>query len=175
MKSEPYRLDCVIRAPQQGNFAQMAELAQLGYPCAPRQIESRLSGMQDRKQYAVYVAILAEGEIAGWIGAYVFRSVELDSSAENQRPWLRSVDCYVSTGRAQSICSARRQLARAAVFRSPAWVLLSWLFCGCTRAGTSSPLSRGKRFAAFFKGRRYHVASTGYEYAAKRAEPQEAK
>jgi GNAT superfamily N-acetyltransferase len=61
----------------------MAELAaQLGYPCTPQQLERRVAEMPDGKHYAVYVADLAEDEIAGWIGAYVFRSVELDSSAE---------------------------------------------------------------------------------------------
>lgn len=61
----------------------MAELAeQLGYRSTPQEIESRLASMQDGKQYAVYVAVLNEGEIAGWIGAYVFRSVELNLSVE---------------------------------------------------------------------------------------------
>jgi GNAT superfamily N-acetyltransferase len=83
MKSEQHRLDCTIRAPQPSDFERMAELAeQLGYPCTPEKIERRLAVMKDGKQYAVYVAELAEGEIAGWIGTYVFRSVELDSFAE---------------------------------------------------------------------------------------------
>jgi GNAT superfamily N-acetyltransferase len=83
MKSEQDRPDCAIRAPQPGDFERMAELAgQLGYPCTPQEIERRLAGMQDGTQHAVYVAELEEGEIAGWIGTYVFRSVELDSSVE---------------------------------------------------------------------------------------------
>lgn len=83
MRSEPYRLDCTIRAPQPGDLEKMADLAeQLGYPSTPQEIESRLASMQNGKQYAVYIAVLAEGEIAGWIGAYVFRCVELDSFVE---------------------------------------------------------------------------------------------
>lgn len=83
MKSDQYRLDCTIRAPQPQDFQRMAELAgQLGYPCTPEEIERRLAEMQDGKQYAVYIADLADGEIAGWIGTHVFRSVELDSFAE---------------------------------------------------------------------------------------------
>lgn len=83
MRSEPYRLDCTIREPQPEDCEKMAELAQqLGYPSTPQEIESRLARMQDGKQYAVYVAVLDEGEIAGWIGAYLFLSVELDSSVE---------------------------------------------------------------------------------------------
>jgi GNAT superfamily N-acetyltransferase len=83
MKSDQYLPDCTIRAPQPGDFERMAELAgQLGYPRTSRQIERRLAGMQDGKQYAVYIAGLADGEVAGWIGIYMFRSVELDSFVE---------------------------------------------------------------------------------------------
>jgi GNAT superfamily N-acetyltransferase len=38
--------------------------------------------MQHSKEHAVLVAELPEGGIAGWIGVFIFRSVELDASAE---------------------------------------------------------------------------------------------
>jgi GNAT superfamily N-acetyltransferase len=61
----------------------MPELAeQLGYPCTPQEVERHLTVMQDTKQYAIYVAELANREIAGWIGAHVSRSAELDSFVE---------------------------------------------------------------------------------------------
>jgi GNAT superfamily N-acetyltransferase len=61
----------------------MADLAgQLGYPCTPKEVQRRLVDMLDRKQYAVYVAEFSEEEIAGWIGVYIFRSVELEAFAE---------------------------------------------------------------------------------------------
>ncbi len=61
----------------------MACLAvQLGYECKGREVQERLNLMQDRTQYAVFVAELAEGQIAGWVGAYLFRSVETGSCAE---------------------------------------------------------------------------------------------
>jgi GNAT superfamily N-acetyltransferase len=61
----------------------MADLAgQLGYPCTPEEVRQRLVDMLDRKQYAVYVAEISKEEIAGWIGVYLFRSVELEAFAE---------------------------------------------------------------------------------------------
>jgi GNAT superfamily N-acetyltransferase len=83
MRLQQDRLDCTIRAPQEGDFEKMANLAgQLGYRCTPQEIKRRLAGMQDDKQYAVYVAELRKSGIAGWIGVYVLRSVELDSFVE---------------------------------------------------------------------------------------------
>lgn len=61
----------------------MAELArQLGYECTAEQVQVRLSEIRDAQECGVYVAELAEGQIAGWIGVYLFRSVEMDKIAE---------------------------------------------------------------------------------------------
>jgi GNAT superfamily N-acetyltransferase len=61
----------------------MADLAvQLGYQCTEQQIQKRLEGMQDSRQYAVYVAELPGSDVVGWIAVYVFRAVELESFAE---------------------------------------------------------------------------------------------
>lgn len=61
----------------------MADLAgQLGYPSTADEIRMRLAEMHGSNHYAVYVAQLSGGQIAGWIGVYIFRAVELDSRAE---------------------------------------------------------------------------------------------
>lgn len=61
----------------------MAELAgQLGYTCTADQVRVRLSDIRDANDCTVYVAELAGGQIAGWIGVYLFRSVEMDKFAE---------------------------------------------------------------------------------------------
>ena len=74
---------CAVRLPQLGDYDRMADLAgQLGYKCTGRDVRERLGEMQDSDQYLVYVAEFPGGEIAGWIGAYVFRSVETGSCAE---------------------------------------------------------------------------------------------
>lgn len=75
--------ECAVRPCEPGDYHRMADLAgQLGYPCTGDQIRMRVAEMQDSNQYAVYVAQLPGGQIAGWIGAYVFRTVELDGCVE---------------------------------------------------------------------------------------------
>ncbi len=74
---------CTIRPPRPGDYEQMAELAgQLGYPSTGPEVRRRLGEMRNSNQYAVYVAELTNGQIAGWIGVYVFRAVELDGFVE---------------------------------------------------------------------------------------------
>ncbi len=72
-----------VRAAEPGDYPRIAQLAgQLGYPCTRQQVESRFAEMQNSNEYATYVAQLPGGQIAGWIGVYVFRAVELDRCAE---------------------------------------------------------------------------------------------
>jgi GNAT superfamily N-acetyltransferase len=74
---------CAVRPAQPRDCDGMADLAgQLGYECTGEEVRKRLSHMQDTNQYAVFVAELPGGQIAGWIGAYVFRSIETGSCAE---------------------------------------------------------------------------------------------
>lgn len=83
VRRSPVHFRCVIRAPVARDFGRMAELAgQLGYPCDASQIRARLSEMHDSSQYSVFVAELSQGQIAGWIGAHIFRALELDKGAE---------------------------------------------------------------------------------------------
>ncbi|HXE30945.1 MAG TPA: GNAT family N-acetyltransferase [Terriglobales bacterium] len=71
-----------MRAPVSGDHERMAELAaQLGYPCTGSELAARLEGMNDPGSYAVFVAETSAG-IAGWIGLYIFRSVETEPIAE---------------------------------------------------------------------------------------------
>jgi GNAT superfamily N-acetyltransferase len=61
----------------------MAELSgQFGYPSTAGDIARRVAGMQNSTEHAVFVARLADAEIAGWIGVFVSRSVEADARAE---------------------------------------------------------------------------------------------
>ncbi len=72
-----------IRPPTAADHEQSAELTtQLGYPCTAAQIGARLAGMQDAGRYAILVAELPEGRIAGWIGVHLLRVLELDVCAE---------------------------------------------------------------------------------------------
>jgi GNAT superfamily N-acetyltransferase len=74
---------CAVRVAKSCDCDAMADLAgQLGYRCTGEEVRERLRQMHDSSQYAVYVAELPGGQIAGWIGAYLFRSVETSSCAE---------------------------------------------------------------------------------------------
>ena len=73
---------CEIRAPKPGDCDRMADLAgQLGYPSTGTQVRIRLDEMANSNHCAVCVAELPGGRIAGWIGMYLFRSVEQDRCA----------------------------------------------------------------------------------------------
>src|SRR5579863_2223352 len=72
-----------IRAPRESDFARIAELAgQLSYPSTPEEIARRLDGAKGSPDHAVFVAELENGEIAGWIAVFVYRTVEAAARAE---------------------------------------------------------------------------------------------
>jgi GNAT superfamily N-acetyltransferase len=74
---------CVVRGAQGEDCNRMADLAvQLGYECTGQEVQRRLREMQDSRHYAVYVADLSGCNVVGWIAAYVFRAVELETCAE---------------------------------------------------------------------------------------------
>jgi GNAT superfamily N-acetyltransferase len=90
------RSGCAVRLAQGSDSDRIADLAgQLGYPSTGEEVRKRLSEMRDANQYAVFVAELSGGEIAGWIGVHVFRAVELDTAAEiNGLIVDEAVRCY---------------------------------------------------------------------------------
>ena len=76
-------VNCVVRAPAPADCKRMAELAgQLGYPCTERQVRDRVEAMANSREHAVFVAERPGQGIAGWIGLFIFRAVELDKCAE---------------------------------------------------------------------------------------------
>ena len=82
-RSDSAKRGCVVRPPKPSDYERMAKLSdQLGYASTAQQVRDRLEAMRDPNQYAVYVAELPSGGIAGFIGVYVFRAVELDGFVE---------------------------------------------------------------------------------------------
>jgi GNAT superfamily N-acetyltransferase len=74
---------CAVRPAQPCDCEAMADLArQLGYECTGEEVRKRLRDMQNSNQYAVFVAELPGRQIAGWIGAFLFRSIETGSCVE---------------------------------------------------------------------------------------------
>lgn len=71
----------IIRRTRVDDYGKMSGLAgQLGYPSSEKQIRLRMERMTD-DDHAVFVAEEPGGKLAGWIGLYIFRSVELDPCA----------------------------------------------------------------------------------------------
>ena len=74
---------CSVRSPEPHDYERIADLAgQLRYPSTGKQVQMRIDAMTNSGQYAVYVAEFPGGQIGGWIGLHMFRSVEQDSCAE---------------------------------------------------------------------------------------------
>jgi len=72
-----------IRLAGAADYPRMAELAgELGYPSKAEDIARRLAEMAASGEHAVFVAELADGTIAGFIGEFVYRSVEADARIE---------------------------------------------------------------------------------------------
>jgi GNAT superfamily N-acetyltransferase len=73
----------IIREPRQQDHVRLAELAaQLSYPSTPDEIARRLAGMAGSGEHAVFVAEMPDGEIAGWIGVFISRGLEVNPRGE---------------------------------------------------------------------------------------------
>jgi GNAT superfamily N-acetyltransferase len=72
----PMKFTCEIRGAQPQDAAQIAKLAtQLGYASNPSETARRLEAIQRSSESGIFVAQIIGGEIAGWIGMFVFRSI----------------------------------------------------------------------------------------------------
>lgn len=72
-----------IRAPESRDYPRMAELAsQLGYKSSSEEIARRFGAMRESADSVVFVAETAHGEVAGWIGVFVYRCLEAEARAE---------------------------------------------------------------------------------------------
>jgi GNAT superfamily N-acetyltransferase len=83
MSTPAKQFECEIRRARPEDYAQVAELsAQLGYASGANDIEARIVPMQESGEHDVFVAQTASGGIAGWIGVFVYRTVEADARVE---------------------------------------------------------------------------------------------
>lgn len=132
-----------IRESRPADFARMAQLAgQLGYPSSAVDIERRLAGMNTAGENVVFVAQWADGTVAGWIGAFVYRSVEADARIE--------ISGLVVDERFRSQAVGRFLLERA-----EAWAREK----GCSATGLRSNVIR-ERAHAFYKRQGYEHTKT---------------
>jgi GNAT superfamily N-acetyltransferase len=106
---------CAVRPAQPCDCDGMADLArQLGYKCTGEEVRKRLRDMQDSNQYTALVAELPERQIAGWIGAYLFRSIETGSCVEING--LVVDERFRSRGIGKTLLSAAEEWARSIGF-----------------------------------------------------------
>jgi GNAT superfamily N-acetyltransferase len=132
-----------IRAPRESDYARIADLAgQLSYPSTAPEIARRLDGIKGSADHAVFVAELENGEIAGWIAAFVYRTVEADARAE--------ISGLVVDERFRSQRIGERLLAR-----SEEWARER----GCATIGLRSNVIRD-RAHAFYERREYKHIKT---------------
>jgi GNAT superfamily N-acetyltransferase len=132
-----------IRIPRVRDFARMAELSgQLGYPASAQNIARRLRGIEASAEHAVFVLELPGGEIAGWIGVFLYRSVEMDARAEVSG--LVVDERHRSQGIGQRLLERAEQWAREQ---------------GCETIGLRSNVVRGPAHA-FYERRGYEHFKT---------------
>ena len=73
----------LVREAQIEDASRIAELsAQLGYPASRADVERRMIEIKQGPGNVVYVAVLQDGEVIGWVHAFVCRVLESDSRAE---------------------------------------------------------------------------------------------
>jgi GNAT superfamily N-acetyltransferase len=83
MSTPAKQFECEIRRAQPEDYAQMGELSQqLGYAAGANEIAARIAPMRESGEHDVFVAQTASGGIAGWIGVFVYHTVEADARVE---------------------------------------------------------------------------------------------
>jgi GNAT superfamily N-acetyltransferase len=122
-----------IRAPEPRDYGRIAELAgQLTYKSEAEDIARRFWGMRESGDHAAFVAETAGGDIAGWIGVFIYRCVEADVRAE--------ISGLVVEDRLRSLGIGRRLLERA-----EEWAREK----GCAEVGLRSNVIRDRAHAFY--------------------------
>jgi GNAT superfamily N-acetyltransferase len=132
-----------IRPPERRDYSRMADLAgQLGYASTGELIGTRLAEIERLPEYATFVAELPGGEIAGWVGVFVYRTVAADARGE--------ISGLVVDESARSLGIGRRLLERA-----EEWARQK----GCSAVGLRSNVTR-ERAHSFYERCGYRVNKT---------------
>ena len=72
-----------VRVARLSDAPRLAPLAgQLGYPSMPEQLEARLPGILADAEHTIFVAEHKNGEIAGYVDVFLFRTAASDVRAE---------------------------------------------------------------------------------------------
>ncbi len=132
-----------VVSPDLGHCSRIATLAgQLGYPCTGAEIRMRLAEMAGSGEHVVYVAQLPGGQIVGWVGAYILRTVELNCRVE--------VSGLVVDEEIRS-----RGIGKALLNAVEAWARTQ----GCTTISVRSNIIRHRAHRFYLKNGYAHVKS----------------
>ena len=72
-----------VRRAREADIPQLAGLCgQLGYPSSVEEVSGRLKGIAAAPEHAVFVAEMIDGTLAGFLSAFVMRTLESDAHVE---------------------------------------------------------------------------------------------
>lgn len=72
-----------VRRAQASDVAQLTPLCgQLGYPSSEEDVRARLSGIESISLHALWVAETSDGKLAGFLNAFVMRTIDTDARVE---------------------------------------------------------------------------------------------
>jgi GNAT superfamily N-acetyltransferase len=72
-----------VRPARDSDIAQLAPLCeQLGYPSSEDEVRGRLLGIDATPQHALWVAETSDGRLAGFLNAFVMRTIDTDARVE---------------------------------------------------------------------------------------------
>jgi GNAT superfamily N-acetyltransferase len=75
--------EIVVRRARASDIAQLAPLCeQLGYPSSEEDVRARLAGLESAPLHALWVAETSDGKLAGFLNAFVMRTIDTDARVE---------------------------------------------------------------------------------------------
>ncbi|MHB8754454.1 MAG: GNAT family N-acetyltransferase [Candidatus Acidiferrales bacterium] len=132
-----------IRVAQLSDAPQLAPLAgQLGYPSTSEQVAARLHGIFTDSEHIVFVAERQNGEIAGYVDAFLMRTAASDVRAE-------------IAGLVVQEASRSQNIGRMLMVRAEDWARER----GCSECGLRSNVIR-ERAHRFYENLGYRVNKT---------------
>ena len=75
--------ESVVRRVRASDIAQLTPLCgQLGYPSSEDEVRARLAGIEAAPLHALWVAETGDGRLAGFLNAFVMRTIDTDARVE---------------------------------------------------------------------------------------------
>ena len=142
--------EVTIRQANLKDVASITELCfQLGYPSVPEEVSVRLQSLMQDNEHAILVAELLEGEVVGWVHAYIYKLLYCDLMT--QVAGLVVDKDYRGQGVGKQLLTAVEDWARE---------------MGCGFIGLRSNIIR-KEAHTFYKNLGYEIIKESYTFSKK--------